>query len=350
MNSRNLIVLFAFLFVAAFSGGCSNKSSPDPGPAFTLKSMEMKLDGVETGFAALKRDEPTAGPQIQIHMSGAGEIVSIEKKIVCGSVTLAGRKLGAADPDLLNFRLADEEFPGLNRMPMVTPCKLSIVATNSIGSTATKTIPMTLSFDKNPTLDIQRSVLAIGQAPTTARFEVPLETYRIKNTLLYPLEMRFTPTRSAKSLMHFQYLDNPSAQPTGDGYYYLPVDLEPTRIEIIGVYGQQTGDMVRTAGFTIPVGGEVDLSAYAQIPAQYTQMHSVPAYGIIMGSHWDKFAGAYVTNVYDFRPQRSLAIPRGFSSTEEDLANPAYIAFPNETPFDGTQIDISVATKTHPFE
>ena len=331
-NHLVLILIFSLFFLEACSKEA--KTVADPGPNFAFDSLEVKMAKEGPNPTPIHRDEPTSGPQIQIRGLDEKGTVAVERKLVCGPVTLQGKKALSGDSTLMNFRLAEEEFPGLSKMPTIAKCKLMVIVTNTIGSTTTKLMPVTLTFDKGPPFEIVRLVAVPGLNPYSGRFEVTLEGYKIKNTLPYPLNLTFTPRRQVSVKTEIT-ISSGNCNTFPRDFYEIPAfPLVADRIDVSGDVSQQFGNLASEVHVVVPVGGVVNLVSYGQFPAEKTRLAplAVPTGGAVCRT----FKGINVVGVSD--PKQTLSVLWGFEPATEDVTTPNYLIFKEDSPVPGISV------------
>ncbi|MDZ4675976.1 MAG: hypothetical protein SGI74_00570 [Oligoflexia bacterium] len=263
------ILLSLVIATSLLASGCAKKQNPilDKGPNINASSLDVSLDGLNSEIINLKRDDPQFGPQINFTSQNNDETKVQSQRLHCGPKVIEGKNLNETDHPF-SFRIAEEDFPGLNVLPKKLTCRLEVVFANITGSTATRQFPINILFDRHPTLEITRSPAVDSNVAVDPQNSFMLDSYQIKNTLDYAVGFVFRNTRQGTG----QVFERRTNMPKGANYLLPPSGPQyPIRsvdgIKLTGDYINADGNHISDVKFLVKPGGTVNINTHATIPA-----------------------------------------------------------------------------------
>ncbi len=241
----------------------------DPGPQFSVKPMEIKLMSKDSKIE-IKRDDEKSGPEMQIQTKDIQTIVSSERKLECGPLVIPGKRAETPDIKVFSFHISEDEFKGLNQLPIRSPCSLSVTLTNALGSKATKSVPITINFDRHPTIFLKKITLKEVSPIVDDSFNFLVQRYQFENILPYPVGFTFRATHMGQAHSAFKVffsMGDGSSDPAAQ--FYLTKRIWPivtNRIVVEGHVTDVTGDFTRIAKFVLPPNTTATVYAFGHIP------------------------------------------------------------------------------------
>jgi len=306
------------LFCLPLALACSKeKSVPDAGPQFKLAAHDFSLAGLESALPLIKRDNPEDGPLIDIQYRDVQNINSIEKNLICGPLTLVGKKITTPDVTNFHFKLSNSEFPLLNTLPRRATCKLIVKLENKVGSTVQKEIQLRLNFDSNPALIARRSTASNGLLTMNGNGLLLIDTQEFKNPFSYSIRVSYLSSQT-QCVVSPNYKSLEVSEPglCSDAIS----DFKVSVLEIGGVYESLSGDMTTRADFSIPPGQTVVVRGFARFNAPSQKFASIYNRNVVL-------RGIFLTGCTDRYKMRTSAMANDFQSTTEDLIDPSIIQF-----------------------
>jgi hypothetical protein len=178
----------------------------------------------------------------------------IDKKLICGTVTVPARRALKTDTSFSNFKISEAEFHGLNLLPAHSTCILQMIAANGNGSTVSKSFKVDLKFSSHPPLKVYREYISTGEMLLTPDMTITTDYYEITNSLPYTVNLVFRPSRGGLAWPKF---DQNSATPIFISADH--VEFEPANLEYTGSI--EVGYRIK-----VPPQGSIKIRAAAKIP------------------------------------------------------------------------------------
>jgi len=243
--------------------GCGKKVD-DSGPQFGLE-LRASQENLKEGL--IIRTDENSGPSYSLSSINIQSIDYIDKKLICGTLTINAKRTLNSDPEFQTFKISEAEFHGLNQLPQQPRCTLQLTAGNKAGSTLTKNIPVTFKFDSGPPLAIPRSIAGIGHYdPYIFRYkhQLVLDSFEISNPLPYDISLQFNPVFAVQVWGEFTSNVTPglkSCSQSARNISISKVEFEPSI--------EYTGSPSEGYFFKVKAGQSVRLLALGNIPDQW---------------------------------------------------------------------------------